>query len=137
MDERYKIKYQTPSIDAFNQLRVEAGLSSKERKAIEIGLPNTLFAVTIYDEDTLIGLGRVVGDGGVVFHVVDIVVKPSYQGQGIGKKVMEEITDYLDEHAYQGSYVSLIADIPADKLYEQFGFQYTAPNSVGMYRMYK
>ncbi|MFD1416874.1 GNAT family N-acetyltransferase [Oceanobacillus jeddahense] len=137
MNGRYKIKYQTPSIDAFNQLRVEAGLSSKEKKAIEIGLPNTLFAVTIYDEDTLIGLGRVVGDGGVVFHVVDIVVKPSYQGQGIGKKVMEEITDYLDAHAYQGSFVSLIADIPADKLYEQFGFQYTAPNSVGMYRMYK
>lgn len=136
MDQRYQIKYQTPSIEAFNQLRTEAGLSSKERKAIEIGLPNTLFAVTVYDGDTLIGMGRIVGDGGIVFHVVDIVVKPSYQGQGLGKKVMEEIKNYLDEHTYKGSYVSLIADIPADKLYEQFGFRYTAPNSVGMYRMY-
>ncbi|GIO24676.1 GNAT family N-acetyltransferase [Oceanobacillus sp. J11TS1] len=136
MNERYQIKYQTPSIETFNQLRTEAGLSSKERKAIEIGLPNTLFAVSIYDGNTLIGMGRVVGDGGVVFHVVDIVVKPSYQGQGLGKCVMQEIMNYLDNHTYQGSYVSLIADVPADKLYEQFGFRYTAPNSVGMYRMY-
>ncbi|GEN87305.1 GNAT family N-acetyltransferase [Oceanobacillus sp. FSL W8-0428] len=136
MNEHYQIKYQTPGVEVFNELRIEAGLSSKERKAIEIGLPNTLFAISIYDGDTLIGMGRVVGDGGVVFHVVDIVVKPSYQGQGLGKRVMKEIMNYLDSHTYKGSYVSLIADIPADKLYEQFGFQYTAPNSVGMYRMY-
>ncbi len=130
MNEHYQIKYQTPGVEVFNELRIEAGLSSKERKAIEIGLPNTLFAISIYDGDTLIGMGR------VVFHVVDIVVKPSYQGQGLGKRVMKEIMNYLDSHTYKGSYVSLIADIPADKLYEQFGFQYTAPNSVGMYRMY-
>ncbi|MFD1067744.1 GNAT family N-acetyltransferase [Oceanobacillus locisalsi] len=137
MNEHYQIKYQTPAIEAFNQLRVEAGLSNKEKAAIEIGLPNTLFAVTIYDEETLIGMGRVIGDGGIVFHVVDIVVKPCYQGEGLGKKIMEEITTYLDEHTYKGSFVSLIADIPADKLYEQFGFRYAAPNSVGMYRLYE
>lgn len=136
MNDCYQIKYNTPSVKAFNQLRVEAGLSSKEKTAIEIGLPNTLFAVSIYDGDTLIGMGRVVGDGGVVFHVVDIVVKPSYQEQGLGKRVMQEIMNYLDNHTYKGSYVSLIADIPADKLYEQFGFRYTTPNSVGMARMY-
>ncbi|GGP06843.1 GNAT family N-acetyltransferase [Oceanobacillus neutriphilus] len=136
MNERYQIKYKTPSIEAFNQLRVEAGLSHKEKEAIKIGLPNTLFAVTIYDADTLIGMGRVVGDGAIVFHVVDIVVKPIYQGQGLGKHVMQEIMNYLDNHTYKGSYVSLIADIPADKLYKQFGFRYTAPDSQGMYRMY-
>lgn len=136
MNDRYQIKYVTPSVEAFNNLRVEAGLSNKEKAAIEIGLPNTLFAVTIYEDETLIGMGRVVGDGGIVFHVVDIVVKPSYQGQGLGKVVMQEIMNYLDNHTYKGSYVSLIADIPADKLYEQFGFRHTAPNSAGMARMY-
>ncbi|GAA0336500.1 GNAT family N-acetyltransferase [Oceanobacillus sp. FSL W7-1281] len=136
MNERYQVNHQTPAVEAFNELRVEAGLSNKEKAAIEIGLPNTLFAVSIYDGDTLIGMGRVVGDGGIVFHVVDIVVKPSYQGQGLGKVIMQEIMAYLDNHTYKGSYVSLIADIPADKLYEQFGFRHTAPNSAGMARMY-
>ncbi|WP_080873391.1 GNAT family N-acetyltransferase [Oceanobacillus timonensis] len=136
MNECYQIKYKIPSIEAFNQLRVEAGLSNKEKEAIKIGLPNTLFAVTIYDDNKLIGMGRVVGDGAIVFHVVDIVVKPSYQGKGLGKRVMQEIVNYLDSHTYKGSYVSLIADIPADKLYEKFGFRYTTPNSQGMYRMY-
>ncbi|QXN86657.1 GNAT family N-acetyltransferase [Tetragenococcus halophilus] len=68
---------------------------------------------------------------GTVFHVVDIAVNPSYQRKGLGKKVMTEIMGYLDTHTFKGSYVSLIADSPADKLYQQFGFCYTAPGSVG------
>lgn len=136
MEKHYQIKYQAPWVEAFKQIRTEAGLSSKEEDGIAIGLSNTLFAITIYDKNTLIAMGRVVGDGGIIFHVVDIVVKPSYQGQGLGKKVMKEITSYLDTHAYKGSYVSLIADVPADKLYQQFGFRYTTPGSVGMYRLY-
>lgn len=49
---------------------------------------------------------------------------------------MKEIMSYLDENTYPGSYVSLIADDPANKLYEQFGFKYTYPRSHGMSRMY-
>ncbi|QHS24566.1 GNAT family N-acetyltransferase [Virgibacillus sp. MSP4-1] len=105
-------------------------------EAAEVGLKNSWFAVCIYDKQTLIGMGRVIGDGGAFFQIVDIVVKPSYQGQGLGKRVMKEIMNHLDENTYAGSYVSLIADDPANKLYEQFEFKYTYPGSHGMYRMY-
>ncbi|WP_066306738.1 GNAT family N-acetyltransferase [Bacillus sp. FJAT-29814] len=131
-----KIIYQPPAPSAYNELRVEGGLSRKSLEAAEIGLSNSLFAVSIYEANTLIGMGRVVGDGGTVFHVVDIVVKPSYQGRGLGKVIMQEIMDYLDKNTCPGSYVSLIADEPANKLYEKFGFQYTYPKSHGMYKMY-
>lgn len=136
MEKNYQIRHEIPSAENFNQLRQKVGLSVKDSKAVDIGLSHTLFAVTIYDKDRLIAMGRVVGDGGTVFHVVDIAVNPSYQRKGLGKKVMAEIMDYLDTHTFKGSYVSLIADSPADKLYQQFGFCYTAPGSVGMYRMY-
>nr|WP_306080832.1 hypothetical protein [Paenibacillus borealis] len=45
---------------------------------------------------------------------------------------MSELIKYLDEKAPKGSYVSLIADIPADNLYKKYGFEYTYPKSVGM-----
>lgn len=50
---------------------------------------------------------------------------------------MQHLMDYLDQNAPKSGYVSLIADVPADKLYEQFGFAYTAPRSVGMYKWFK
>jgi GNAT superfamily N-acetyltransferase len=131
-----KIKYEPPAPSQYLELRVEGGLSSKSLEAVKIGLAHSLFAVSLYEGDTLIGMGRVVGDGGTVFHVVDIVVKPSYQGRGLGKVIMKEIMNYLDNHSFPGSYVSLIADVPADKLYEQFGFKYTYPRSLGMCKMY-
>ncbi|MBU8917792.1 GNAT family N-acetyltransferase [Bacillus sp. FJAT-29953] len=136
MNTSYKIKLVPPIPTEYIELRVEGGMSRKSLEAATIGLKNTLFSVCIYDQSTLIGLGRVVGDGGTVFHIVDIVVKPSYQGQGLGKVIMKEIMNYLEKNTYPGSYVSLIADDPANRFYEKFGFQYTYPKSHGMYKMY-
>lgn len=131
-----KVSYHPPSPSDYINLRSEAGLSTKSEEAARIGLENSLFAVTVYDHTKLVAMGRVVGDGGAFFQVVDIAVKPAYQGKGLGKRVMEELSDYLEQHTYDGSYVSLIADPPANRLYEKFGFNYTYPDSFGMYRKY-
>lgn len=136
MDNNFSILHEAPDPQEYIGLRLEGGISGKSKEAATIGLKNSLFAVSIYDQGVLIGMGRIIGDGGAFFQVVDIVVKPNYQGKGLGKAVMRELMDYLDNHTYSGSYVSLIADDPANKLYEQFGFRYTYPASHGMYRKY-
>jgi GNAT superfamily N-acetyltransferase len=125
-----------PDPEEYNQLRVKAGLSPKDIAASATALQNSIFTVTIREKAALIGMGRIIGDRGCFFQVVDIAVSPDYQGQGIGKLIMKEITNYLDTHAPKHAYVSLIADIPADHLYKKFGFEYTYPNSVGMYKKY-
>lgn len=132
----YKVKHIAPTPEDYINLRVEAGMSSKSMVAASVGLKNSLFAVTVYNESTLVAMGRIIGDGGAFFQIVDIAVKPDHQGKGLGKLVMRELMEYLKRNTYEGSYVSLIADAPANKLYEQFGFAYTYPNSYGMYRKY-
>ena len=132
----FNVSYNPPRPSDYINLRLEAGMSGKSLEAAEIGLKNSLFAVTVYEESTLVAMGRIIGDGGAFFQVVDIAVKPAYQGKGLGKLVMRELMKYLDKHTFDGSYVSLIADAPANKLYEQFGFDYTFPKSYGMYRNY-
>jgi ribosomal protein S18 acetylase RimI-like enzyme len=136
MDLQYQIIYEAPSAKEYAELRVEAGLSPKSLEAAEEGLKNSIFAVALRESSTLIGMGRIIGDGGCFYQIVDIAVKPAYQGRGLGKVIMSELTAYLQEHTHEGAYVSLLADVPADKLYQQFGFQYTQPRSVGMYRRY-
>ena len=101
-------------------------------KGAAIALPNSLFAVTLYENERLVGMGRVIGDGGCFFQVVDIAVHPDCQGKGLGKTIMNEIMAYLNQ-VPDKAYVSLIADHPADHLYQKYGFQYTLPRSQGMY----
>lgn len=132
----YQVKHTTPSLSAYLFLRNTTGIGAKNLEAATIGLKNGLFSVQITLEDETVGMGRVVGDGGCFFQVVDIAVHTSHQGKGLGKVIMGEIKKWLDENVPKTGYVSLIADGQADKLYQQFGFAETAPASVGMFLEY-
>lgn len=128
----YSVLHEIPSVATYQALRVGAGLSAKSDQAASRGLPNSLFAVQILCDGIPIGMGRVVGDGGTAFQIVDIAVLPDHQGKGLGKVIMREICSYLARTVPESGYVSLIADGPAKDLYAQFGFVPTAPASIGM-----
>ena len=121
-----------PAIATYQHLRVAAGLSTKTADAAAKGLPNTLFAVQILHGDEVVGMGRIIGDGGCFYQVTDIAVLPAHQGKGLGKRILGEIMQFIETQVPQSAYVSLIADGQAQDLYAQFGFKHTAPASVGM-----
>ncbi|GGY13779.1 GNAT family N-acetyltransferase [Paludibacterium paludis] len=128
----YRIEISLPSVETYRHLRTRSGLSDKTAEAAEKGLANSLFAVQVLFNDTPVGMGRVIGDGGCFFQVVDIAVLEEHRGQGLGKAIMSAIRAYIDEQVPESGYVSLIADGRAQDLYAQFGFTPTAPASVGM-----
>ena len=130
----YAIEPTPPGMDDYLRLRVAAGLSPKTREGAAIGLPNSWYGVTVRHAGRVVGMGRVIGDGGTAFQIVDIAVEPEHQGMGLGKRIMSAQMERLHNHAPAGAYVSLIADVPANRLYSQFGFDETAPRSVGMAR---
>ena len=52
--------HKIPSVEAYNQLRVNAGMNStKPHSEVKKALEGTLFLVSVYEEDELIGLGRI------------------------------------------------------------------------------
>lgn len=128
----YSCVLETPSVETYRALRLASGLSPKTIEAALKGLPNTLFAVQILHDAQPVGMGRVIGDGGCFFQVVDIAVLKEHQGKGLGKRIMGEILQYIEAEVPESGYVSLIADGQAQDLYAQFGFVHTAPRSVGM-----
>ncbi|MBN6149628.1 GNAT family N-acetyltransferase [Xanthomonas sp. AmX2] len=130
--ERYAVQAEVPPVDDYRRLRVAAGLSPKSQDAAARGLPNSCFAVTVRHQGRVVGMGRIVGDGGCFFQIVDIAVEPAHQRRGLGRRIMAALRDWLDTHAADGAYVSLLADGEARHLYAQFGFVETAPASVGM-----
>ena len=122
-----------PSVAEFRMLREQSGLSGKTEAAAIAGLAGGLFAVTLRDDDKAIGMGRIIGDGGCFFQVTDIAILPGHQGRGLAKWIMQALADFVATLP-KTAYVSLIADVPANRLYSQFGFDETAPRSVGMAR---
>ncbi|SOC47049.1 acetyltransferase (GNAT) family protein [Rhizobium subbaraonis] len=128
----YSVVARTPSVEEYLHLRAVAGLSPFSEAAAGKGLQGTIFSVVVLHEGSAVGMGRLVGDGGCFFQVVDIAVHPDHQGRGLGKAIMSAIMGYVNENLNPSAYVSLIADVPANTLYEKFGFKETAPRSLGM-----
>ncbi|GAA0510838.1 Acetyltransferase (GNAT) family protein [Halorubrum aquaticum] len=130
----YELRETTPSVDAFVRLRREAGMSDRSREAVERGLPNTTYGVHVVETgsttETAVGMARIVGDGGSVFHLSDMAVAEAHQGRGIGTAMMDALVDWLRANAPEGAYVDLLADV--DGFYERWGFERTAPASKGM-----
>lgn len=128
----YTLLERLPSVSEYRDLRRLSGLSEKTVEAAERGLPATLFAVVIELDGAAIGMGRVIGDGGTAYQIVDIAVLPAHQGKGLGRRIVAALVGWLNANAPKSAYVSLIADGPAKDLYAQYGFEPTAPESIGM-----
>lgn len=67
-------------------------------------------------------MGRAVGDGSIFILVVDMCVLPEHQSRGLGRKILNAILEWIDQHA-PNAYVTLGADPPGVKLYESCGFE--------------
>lgn len=132
MMEIYDLVETAPTPEDYCRLRLEAGLSAKSLEGARIGLPNSWHGVTVLFEGRPIGMGRVIGDGGTAFQIVDIAVQPAHQGKGLGKAIMSALMNALKARAPSGSYVSLIADGDARHLYAKYGFEPVMPASIGM-----
>ncbi len=133
-ENTYTVVKRTPTVSEYMQLRAVAGLSPFSEEAAARGLVGTVFAIVLEQGDRVVGMGRLIGDGGCFFQIVDIAVNPSDQGLGLGKTIMRELMEFVTTHLPASAYVSLIADLPANQLYKKFGFVETAPRSVGMAR---
>ncbi|MNP21960.1 Acetyltransferase (GNAT) family protein [compost metagenome] len=129
-----QVVYGAPSAEDYVSLRLRSGMGNKELKRSEIALKNSLFIVALYDEEKLIGFGRVVGDGGITYVVSDIMVDKNYQRRGLAEQIMKAIDGYFEENAHEDSYICLIANHPADILYNKHKFEYLPENKYGMLR---
>ena len=121
-----------PGVDDYRRLRLAAGMTPKSEEAARRALPNTLHGVSLLRDGEVVGMGRVIGDGGCFFVVVDIAVVPELQGRRLGRRIMGALDAWLRANVPESAYVSLVADGDAKHLYAKFGFVDTAPHSINM-----
>ncbi|MFO7814509.1 MAG: GNAT family N-acetyltransferase [Halanaerobiales bacterium] len=66
---------------------------TKNIKKLMRALNNSLYILTAWDENKLVGLIRIIGDGETIIYIQDILVLSEYQRQGIGSKLLETLLD--------------------------------------------
>ncbi len=66
---------------------------TQDPSALEQGFRHSLLVLAAYEQDALLGLIRVVGDGATVVLVQDLLVYPDKQRQGIGTALLKAVLE--------------------------------------------
>lgn len=132
----YRLEDGPPAVADYLLLRERAGLSPKRQDQAEVALRGSWAAVHVLHEADAktVGMGRLLGDGGWYFHVVDMAVLPEHQRRGLGDAILTVLLERVRRDAPTGALVNLLADAPGRRLYARHGFTPTAPGSIGMAR---
>lgn len=72
----------------------------------------------VYADDLQVGFARVVTDSATFAYLCDVFILPAWQGQGLGKWLIECVVSYLDE---QGVNWTMLATRDAHELYGEYG----------------
>ena len=106
---------------------------------IEKALEGSLATFCACDGDMPVGMARLMGDGGMSFYIKDFAVLPDYQGQGVGRALMNAMESWIEKHLKPGWAVSLelISSKGRESFYAKLGFE-QRPNDwdgAGMMKM--
>ena len=123
------VKYSMPTNREFIKLFNSVGWE-RDNKRVSENRKHTVFAVSIYVDKTIIGMGRVVGDGSY-FTIYDIVVDKAYQGLGIGSIIMREIVEWYKTIEDDDTFLYVNASKDREKFYQKFGFRVRPNEDVG------
>jgi len=117
------------SVEDYNYLRKSVGWAEIERSQALAGINNSAFIISALVNDKTAGAARVVSDGGYIVVIADVMVLPEYQGNGIGKTMMQKVMDFIKGNVNEGQcvFVNLMAAKGKEPFYSQFGFE-TRPN---------
>ncbi len=128
------IEHHSPTVSEYQQLRASTSWGQLPDKVVAKALQLDLFAVCALDGHKIIGIGRVIGDGAIYYYIQDVIVLPAYQHQGIGRRIMEAIEQYLAIYALPGAFIGLMAAKGVSEFYTSFGYQERAPEAPGMFK---
>lgn len=89
-----------------------------------LAMSNTLFRVSVFDGDKIIAMARMIGDMGLDYYIKDVVVRPEYQGRGIGRMLIDELLTFVHDHGIKGTEIFVELCAMPDKMpfYEKLGF---------------
>ena len=118
------IKYNELTAEEFILLWETVWGDGPSLEQTKLAMEHTLFRVSIYDGDKIVAMARMIGDMGLDYYIKDVIVRPQYQGKGIGRLLIDELLKFIKENGVKntGIFVELCAMPDKISFYEKFGF---------------
>lgn len=105
-------------------LRNSVGWNNYAGEQIAESISNSVYSITVVEKNRTIAMGRLIGDG-IYYLIVDIIVRPEFQGMGIGSNMVDMLLAYVDSRTPAGgrSSIQLIAEQGKEAFYIKKGFK--------------
>jgi len=116
----FRQQYDTQNInwdEVVNILQL-VGMGYRTSEVHERAFNNSHSVVFIFADETLVGFGRAISDGEYQAAIYDVAVLPTYQGQGIGKMIIQNIVSKTPQCNF-----ILYASPGKEQFYEKDGFR--------------
>ena len=133
MNQDYFVTNRLPSIEEYKRLCIAVGWKEfMNFDVAEESLKQSIYGVVVLHLEEVIGMGRIVGDGQIYFYIQDIAVHPNHQNHGVGRIIMQQLTDYIKNNAPDKAFVGLFASHGKETFYKHYGLN----NHEGMTGMF-
>ncbi|MBQ4541787.1 MAG: GNAT family N-acetyltransferase [Clostridia bacterium] len=126
----FKIQKKFPTNEEFNELFDSVGWGNRDDEKINKHREMSAFAVSVFAENKIVGMARVVGDG-AYFTVYDVVTRKEFQCKGIGSLMMNEIVKWYELVKDDDTYLYLGASAGRENFYKKFGFKARPYTGIG------
>lgn len=115
---------QTIEEKAYNDMRELVGWRRLDPQQAQTGLDNSIFTTVAYDANEPVGMARIVGDGGYMYLIVDVMVHPGPSETGHWTYAAGTDQWFLGDLASDGRVlmVNLMATPGNEGFYEKFGY---------------
>ena len=122
--KQYTVRYNELTAEQFIELWESVWGNGPTPEQTELAMKHTLFRVSVVDGDRIVAMARMIGDLGLDYYIKDVIVRPEYQQQGLGKMMIGELLKFVRQNGIHDTdiFVELCAMPDKISFYEQFGF---------------
>ena len=111
--------------EEYLELRKKVGWMQFPVEEAKNCVENAYMLLCVRDDEEAVGVVRLLWDGGYVAFLSDVIVDPRFQGQGIGRTLVEAVIKRIKDDMKPGYKVKLNLNSAKGKepFYEKLGFE--------------
>lgn len=112
------------SSDEYRELRKSVGWGELCKEQAQGCVDGADYVVKYTVKDRVVGAARVFWDKGYIAYISDVMVRPEYQGNGIGKGLVNKCIEYVDNQLKPDWRIKivLLASKNNEDFYTRMGF---------------
>ncbi|BBN98069.1 GNAT family N-acetyltransferase [Sporolactobacillus terrae] len=130
-----KFSTERPSSSDFYHLYQTTGWNADltyGKEQLNQAIRNSWYTLSVYEDEQLIGFGRIISDGVCQAFLCDLIVLPEQRNNGIGSELVERLLAHCKAQGMR--WVQLSCAKGKQTFYERFGFRARPHDAPGMQR---